>query len=603
MARKKRKQAAAKPQRMAIPKGIANKIIQKAVRGYGNQERHSQLSEAAKLALDERIKEVAADSDMLWPPDEHKERGTPDIVKQMDKIVGISPEDRELMNSGSHGFDSETNEVRPWQKTPMEGMFVTDPEGLVPEDLLEDQLRRGFLTSPDTEEGTDGSTRDLTRIKEFTTEYPIGSMYVNPDEPSYHYTVQPDRVGTGGRFLEDIFTHAASARGSLSHLHTNARSTLTQHNTGFEYMKRPFQELPPEEQRHYKGMWEFWVKLGKQLTEPGLFKRLIMDGNQAQQFANAPTGPDIERQTLLHPPFRNFYMEFTKPISVGEQEPLPDGRTTNDEVVALTYRAKNPDHWFDHTGGVGTRPPPRPDVMVGDFEVGQLSILLRDKGDTSITDRNFVICLSTGNATTRWLTATEDTLDPSVFPDAYWNAPRLTHQRGSPLASRWIEVATGNPATNLAPSNIPGRHVGYWERIVNKYADWFSWLMLYTIAKGIEIVEEPLPRHERRRMERQARKGIVPEPWQIVRVEPTLRKKYEKAGASSAGPKVTHGYRYDVRGHLRNGKHKLRDGSYKYTVEWVPDHQRGLKNELYIPKTHAYEGDMDDKLIPTPQGE
>ena len=582
MAKKKRKHIPAKPQRKPTSKGIATKLIRDSV-----------------------------NSGALWHPSESKERGTPELVKRLDQKLGITPEERELMNSGSHGLDTHTGEVKPWQKTPMEGMFITDPEGLVPKDVEAHAVRRALLTHPSSAEGTDGSTRDLTCIKEFTTEYPVGSVVPSSDE-SVTYRVAPDNVWLGGRFLEDILGHAVSAQHSLNTLNKNPHGgkvspfelALNQRytqvgdgGTGSQYMTKPFQEQTPEEQRQYREMWEFWVKLGKQLVEPGFFKRLIMDGDQAQQFANAPTGPDIERLTLLHPPFRNFYMEFTKPVSIGEQEPFPDGTIANDQVVALTYRARNPSDWFDHTSGEGTLPPPKPDVLIGDFEVGQLSIFLRDKEDTSISDRNFVLCLSTGNATTRWKTAT-NTADPSVFPDAYWNTPRLLHQRGTPLSLRWIDVATRNPATNLAPANIPGRYVGYWERVVNKYTEWFSWLMLYTIAKGIEIVEEPLPRHERRRMDRQSRKGFAPEPWQIVRVEPTLRKKYENARSSSTSPKVTHGYRYDVRGHLRNGKHKLRDGSYKYSVEWGPSHQRGLKNELYIPKTHAYEGDMDDKLIP-----
>jgi hypothetical protein len=36
-------------------------------------------------------------------------------------------------------------------------------------------------------------------------------------------------------------------------------------------------------------------------------------------------------------------------------------------------------------------------------------------------------------------------------------------------------------------------------------------------------------------------------------------------------------------GHLRNGRHQLKDGTWKLTLEWVPAHQRGLNNSLYIP--------------------
>ena len=47
-----------------------------------------------------------------------------------------------------------------------------------------------------------------------------------------------------------------------------------------------------------------------------------------------------------------------------------------------------------------------------------------------------------------------------------------------------------------------------------------------------------------------------------------------------------HSYRYDVMGHIRFGRHKLGDGTYRHTFEFVRPHQRGLKNSIYIPKTY-----------------
>ena len=51
-----------------------------------------------------------------------------------------------------------------------------------------------------------------------------------------------------------------------------------------------------------------------------------------------------------------------------------------------------------------------------------------------------------------------------------------------------------------------------------------------------------------------------------------------------------HRYRYDVMGHIRFGRHRLRDGSYRETVEWVRPYQRGLANGVYIPKVSEFRG-------------
>ena len=492
-------------------------------------------------------------------------------------------------------------------------------------------VRHAVIAQPETDEQADGSGRERLMTTEFVTEHPIGSTFVAPDSdavsntrlhPGQTYEVTGDSIHDGGSFLDDIFSHARDGERSLNQLRHHPNTAM--YNNVASLHGASFQSLPEAQQEQYKQMWSFWIKLGKQLAEPGLFKRLRMDGQQAQEFANAPAGPDYERLQLLHPPFKRFYMEFTKPIRVGEQQPLPDGTTANDELVAITYRAMNPEGWMqdiDTTPEYSTalassgilfddHMPPRP--THSEIEAGLLSFIFRNPVTTEICDRNFTMSMSLGNALTRYVNTQEGICpeDPSIFPELYWEEWRKQLSKDKQrfaIGDRrwednvWINVDTGDPSTTLGPRNIPGRYAGYWERIINKYTEFFSWVMLYTVAKGIEIVEEPLPRHERRRIARAEQKGeVIPEPWQIVRVEPTLRKKYENASRSGDAPKSKHGYRYDVRGHLRNGKHKLRDGSYKYSVEWVPAHQRGLKNELYIPKTHSYEGDMDEKLIPNP---
>ena len=345
----------------------------------------------------------------------------------------------------------------------------------------------------------------------------------------------------------------------------------------------PFSDLPPQARISYINSWKFWHGIGAALETPDMFRRIRLDGTQAQQFANLPTGPDHNMLSLLHPPFPNFYMEFTAPVVFEHLDHYRVDRPgKSHEVVALLYRQADDEYLRDSKS-----------------EAGSITLFLRDRKTSAVSDCTFILSLTDGLAFTKY-DMTQDTHDPSVIPDSYWDDIDTVLKSGSPPhhlkwainginEEKWIVVDPKD--------SDPGRYAGTWERTLNKYTEFFCHIILYTVAKGIEIVVEDVPRSERRRMERLRQKGEWPEPWQIVRVEPSLIKKYEDRQASHNGT-TAHGYRYDVRGHMRKGKHKLRDGSYRYTVEWVPAHQRGLKHELYIPKVHQYAGEMDDKFIP-----
>ena len=113
-------------------------------------------------------------------------------------------------------------------------------------------------------------------------------------------------------------------------------------------------------------------------------------------------------------------------------------------------------------------------------------------------------------------------------------------------------------------------------------------LLSYMTAKGIEIVEKHQPRAQRRLLA----KKKLPNPWHQIRVSPTIRRNADGEDIVP-GPGGEHGYRYDVAGHLRYGRHRLADGSYRLTTEWVRAHQRGLKHELYIPAVRNYKGTGD----------
>lgn len=73
-----------------------------------------------------------------------------------------------------------------------------------------------------------------------------------------------------------------------------------------------------------------------------------------------------------------------------------------------------------------------------------------------------------------------------------------------------------------------------------------------------------------RKRERKGKRRL--EPYYVCRIRGV---NYE---SQATGDGTKHGHRYDVRGHFR----RLDDGR----VTWVRPHQRGLANELYIPKVY-----------------
>lgn len=106
-----------------------------------------------------------------------------------------------------------------------------------------------------------------------------------------------------------------------------------------------------------------------------------------------------------------------------------------------------------------------------------------------------------------------------------------------------------------------------------------SYLLAYLTAKSITIQAEPVSRQQRRWLQAH---GRTPQPWHVVKLEPRIATQPPPEDE----PLHHHSFRYDVIGHLRFNRHRLADGSYRPTVEWVPAHQRGLDHVEYIPKTY-----------------
>lgn len=176
-------------------------------------------------------------------------------------------------------------------------------------------------------------------------------------------------------------------------------------------------------------------------------------------------------------------------------------------------------------------------------------------------------------------------VDRGWFINQNWQpVSRAGLSRGGPDPSILpTGIADGAYIVSGSLENYPDRYLGWWERMSISSTALLKWIMLYMMAKSITVVEEPVSRQQRRAMER---KGI-PNPWHVVQVEPKFQK---GGGRSEEDSGITHGYRYDVIGHLRFGKYPKKDGTYTETVQWIPPHQRGLANELYIPKVSKFEG-------------
>ena len=135
------------------------------------------------------------------------------------------------------------------------------------------------------------------------------------------------------------------------------------------------------------------------------------------------------------------------------------------------------------------------------------------------------------------------------------------------------------------PLGMEDRYIGWWERTVLSYSSLLSWTLTYMMSKGIEIAEERLPRAMRRREQ----KKDIPKPWHIVQVEPRLRTSGGD-GEMEGQQRSAHNIRYDVIGHLRCIQRKNEDGTTSNSFVWVRPHQRGLANDIYVPKTSNFKG-------------
>ena len=319
-------------------------------------------------------------------------------------------------------------------------------------------------------------------------------------------------------------------------------------------------------------------------------KRMIFSAAQMRQFddTDAPI-PDTYRKKLRLP-FDLFWMELSEPVALaGLQEPGRNERFTRAFMV--------------HHDSV-----PRPDKAMRSSRKGfppsvRITVFTTEGNSDKpayYTDESFFMELATGRVYGSLASITTGTNDHSIykptktemkeqrlFPElndaGFDRVPQYAESQLTPDALSSLTLASSNRIWVYFGErlNQPGRHVGWYEQYCLRVAKLFSWVLAYTMAKGIHIVKLEPVRRERRRA---ARQGVIPVPWHIVEVKPSISLGTDDTQGSIG--RLRHSYRYDVMGHLRFGRHKLADGTFRDTVEWVKAHQRGLKNSLYIPKTY-----------------
>lgn len=329
---------------------------------------------------------------------------------------------------------------------------------------------------------------------------------------------------------------------------------------GYERDRR--QETPTQYLHFRRFLGEEWLK------------RILFDARQAETFAGLMAAPSERISRQLRLPFPAFYLEFSEPVGLSADWQVDP----NEYLRAVIVGGSQPIRVW--------QPPGRPGEAASYRTVRPLHIaaFITDAGTTTFTDRMWRMDLQTGEALVQ--RATCDTLSERIYLSD-----------GTGLESRVVDPATdastGLEAMALEDFFPAGFHaeervVGWWERAALAGSALLQWCIAYMMAKSVILeVEQPYASRQTRRWSQRHGKPL-PKPWHVVKVDPRYRR-----GQESENPGGSHGYMYDVMGHIRVNRHRVGskrpDGTYamQETLEWVPDHVRGLANDLYIPATRV----------------
>ena len=283
----------------------------------------------------------------------------------------------------------------------------------------------------------------------------------------------------------------------------------------------------------------------QKLLQDDTVNRIMLDSRQAAIFREMGELPE-NMQQMIQLPFERFYLETTQPIWMD---------IALKEYQVVTLRAILVD-------SVATTPKfPKTEVSA------DISAWLSTSEEDTIfirflqhfTDGSSHIPVSTIRNSNQRSTLPNNIFLPATLP------PETKDDK-------WIRVEPSAAAV-----------MGSLQEMIWQCGQITNWMVAYMMAKAIEIAPETVSRQQRRLMER---KGI-PNPWHVVQVDPKIREQRERDGyAPSTGPRIRH----DVIGHLRFGRHRRKDGTYAEHIEWVRPHQRGLANDIYVPKISNFKG-------------
>jgi hypothetical protein len=324
------------------------------------------------------------------------------------------------------------------------------------------------------------------------------------------------------------------------------RSVYDEHNFGAWHTKRNGDGFNLEKDR--------LRMILSMLTDPNC-KRMLLDARQLAVFAETDD-MEAEMQKLLHLPFDHFWLEATTPVDMNLEHiieyphngPPSDGITFTRFLGLLAQK-----HKFTVN----------PDDVFGGF-VTILCFFDDDQGYATNIGFHF-------NPVTGEVLSSTEAICAGPHPSVLDPRQPLIHNR----LDNTYWVLCGELADQ------PGRVIGMYEDTLLKLGALVSWVLAYLMSKGLRITEVLPTRAERRRAQRE---GEIPQPWHLVELDPRMISYANGDGAPIGGRE--HGFRYDVIGHLRFARHKLGNGSYRSSVEWVRPHQRGLKFTHYVPKTY-----------------
>ncbi len=274
--------------------------------------------------------------------------------------------------------------------------------------------------------------------------------------------------------------------------------------------------------------------------------RVLFDARQCAIFDKSE--PLEAEGFKIKPIFQNMTIAFTEPVEIQAQEPgFP-----NDKLILIIYL-----HNYSEV-------PVLTEQGIQKIPASMAIFVFWNDERSQFTDRCFRLSLDNKLAFPA-VQNVRHTNDPSEIPKD-WND------------LQWF-------VSGMKIRGMEDRHIGFWEKSSQSWTNLLIYLFQYAMSKSVRIEEQRISRQQRRYLER---KNQIPIPWRLVTLEPKFYYKYVKG--ESTGERSKPSYSYSITGHLRVNKHKLRDGSYRNTIEWVSDYIKNKEAGIFIPKTYQIKG-------------